>query len=154
MNGAITDEARALAAQLERQFGRDAELAKRLANAQRRLERANDRLWKGLHPDGLARVYGQHPAVGGHGVRRDSLGSARRGRPARGSPTRALERQEAFIDYQSAAQERRQLDADTGETIRHFVNELVATGWSEEQARSTNVHELPATTKQPTTTRS
>ena len=32
-------------AQLERQFGRDAQLAERLAGAQDRLMRANDRLW-------------------------------------------------------------------------------------------------------------
>ena len=62
MSHAVPEAARALAAQLERQFGRDAELARRLADAQRRLARGNDRLWWGLHPDGLAAVYEEHPA--------------------------------------------------------------------------------------------
>jgi hypothetical protein len=48
----------------------------------------------------------------------------------------------AFCDYQTAAEERRQLAADTGEVIRRFVDALVAAGWSEEQARSANVYEL------------
>ena len=55
----------------------------------------------------------------------------------------------AFVDYQSAAEERRQLAADVGELIREFVQELVAAGWSEEQARDANVHELAATSNQP-----
>jgi hypothetical protein len=48
----------------------------------------------------------------------------------------------AFHDYQTAAEERRQLAADIGEVIRRFVDALVAAGWSEEQARAANVHEL------------
>jgi hypothetical protein len=63
MTGTITEEARGLAAQLERRFGRDAALATRLADAQARLLRANERLWWGLHPDGLAAVYGEQPAA-------------------------------------------------------------------------------------------
>ena len=63
MSRGVPEAARGLAAQLERQFARDAELAKRLAGAQERLSRANDRLWWGLHPDGLAAVYGEDPAA-------------------------------------------------------------------------------------------
>jgi hypothetical protein len=48
----------------------------------------------------------------------------------------------AFHDYQTAAEERRQLAADIGEVIRRFVDALVAAGWSEEEARGANVHEL------------
>ena len=48
----------------------------------------------------------------------------------------------AFHDYQIAAEERRQLAAEIGEVIRRFVDVLVAAGWSEEQARGANVHEL------------
>ena len=48
----------------------------------------------------------------------------------------------AFHDYQTAAEERRQLAADIGEVIRRFVDALVAAGWSEEQARAANVYEL------------
>jgi hypothetical protein len=48
----------------------------------------------------------------------------------------------AFRDYQAAAEERRQLAAGIGEVIRRFVDALVAAGWSEQQARAANVHEL------------
>ena len=48
----------------------------------------------------------------------------------------------AFRDYQFASEERRQLAAEIGEVIRRFVDALVAAGWSEEQARAANVHEL------------
>jgi hypothetical protein len=63
MAGTITDAARELAAELERQIGRDADIAKRLTCAQDRLMRANERPWWGLHPDGLAALYGEHPVV-------------------------------------------------------------------------------------------
>jgi len=51
----------------------------------------------------------------------------------------------AFIDYQAAAEERRQLAAETGERIRQLIDALVAAGWTEEQAREANVHQLAAT---------
>jgi hypothetical protein len=45
MSRAVPEQARGLAAALEVRFARDAELATELADAQRRLQRANDRLW-------------------------------------------------------------------------------------------------------------
>jgi hypothetical protein len=149
MNRAITEQARVLAAELERQFRRDAELAKRLAWAQDRLLRANDRLWWGLHPDGLATVYGEDPAVVDLAFaenRSEVLGAP--------DPLAAVQQvhwtvRKAFIDYQTAAEKRRQIAAEVGETIRQFIDALVAAGWTEEQARDANVHELAATTKQP-----
>ena len=48
----------------------------------------------------------------------------------------------AFIAYQAVAEERRQLAADIGELIHQLVDSLLAAGWTEEQARNTNVHEL------------
>lgn len=149
MTSPISDTARALAARLERQFGRDAEFATRLASAQDRLTRANERLWWGLHPDGLAAVYGERPAaldVAFAENRSEVLGAP--------DPLAAVQQvhwsiTKAFIDYQAAAEERRQLAAEIGELIREFVDELVAAGWTEEQARNANVHELAVTTKQP-----
>jgi hypothetical protein len=128
MSHAVPKAARALAAQLERQFGRDAELARRLADAQRRLARGNDRLWWGLHPDGLAAVYEEHPApvdVAFAANRSEVLGAA--------NPLAAIQDahrriHSAFIDYQTAAEERRQLAAEAGELIRQFVDELLAAG--------------------------
>jgi hypothetical protein len=154
MTGEVSDAARTLAAQLERQFGRDAELAKRLACAQERLMRANDRLWWGLHPDGLATVYGEdHGAVDvAFAENRSEVLGAR-------DPLRAAQQlhwsiRKAFIAYQAAAEERRQLAAEVGETIRQFVDQLLAAGWSEQQARDANVHELAEPTEQPTRKRS
>lgn len=148
MTGTITAAARELAAQLARRFARDAELATRLADAQARLMRANDRLWWGLHPDGLAAVYDEHPAavdIAFAQNRSEVLGAP--------DPLAAIQQvhwtvRKAFVEYQSAAEQRRQLAADIGELIREFVEELVAVGWSEEKARNANVHELAATTKQ------
>jgi hypothetical protein len=50
--------------------------------------------------------------------------------------------QRAHCDYQHAAEERRQLAADIGDVIRAFVDQLVASGRSEREARDANVHEL------------
>lgn len=154
MSGAVSDAARLLAAQIERQFVRDADLAKRLADAHDRLMRANDRLWWGLHPDGLAAVYGEDPAA-------VDLGFAENRSEVLGGPDALAAIQQvqwgirkAFIDYQSAAEERRQLAAEVGETIRQFGDELLAAGWSEDQARNTDVHELSASNDQRTTKRS
>jgi hypothetical protein len=48
----------------------------------------------------------------------------------------------AHVEYQTVAEERRQLAADIGEVIARLVDELVAAGWSEQDARSVNVHDL------------
>ena len=151
MIGPVTEQTRVLAEQLARGFARDAELATRLADAQARLMRANDRLWWGLHPDGLAAVYGEHPAavdVAFAEHRSEVLGAP--------DPLAAIQQvhwtvRKAFVDYQSAAEERRQLAADVGELVRELVEELVAAGWTEQEARNANVHDLA--TDQPTTLR-
>ncbi len=50
----------------------------------------------------------------------------------------------AFIDYQSACEQRRQLAVDVGELSRQLSEVLCAAGWSEEAARNTDVYELAA----------
>jgi len=133
---------RKLAAQLAAQFGQDATLARRLNAAQERLQSANDRLWWGLHPDGLSAVYGEDPAaveVAFAEHRSEVLGTA--------DPHAAVQHvrwqiHSAFRDYQTAAEERRQLAAETGELIHHLVHALVIAGWTEEQARNANVNQL------------
>jgi len=151
MIGPVTEQTRVLAEQLARGFARDAELATRLADAQARLMRANDRLWWGLHPDGLAAVYGEHPAavdVAFAEHRSEVLGAP--------DPLAVLQRAHwsiggAFHAYQAAAEERRQLAAEIGELIREFVDALVAIGRTEQEARNANVHDLA--TNQPITLR-
>jgi hypothetical protein len=62
MNGTeSTERSRAIAARLAAAFTADQELAERLNDAHSRLLAANDRLWSGLHPEGLAAGYGEHP---------------------------------------------------------------------------------------------
>jgi hypothetical protein len=142
MTQEIPDIVLELASQLERQFGRDAELVERLNNAQQRLMRANDRLWSGIHPDGLAAVYGEHRAA------IETASATNRSEVLDASdPLAAVQRvhwtiHAAFIAYQAAAEERRQLAAATGELIRQLVDALVAAGWSEQQARQADVQRL------------
>lgn len=151
MSQPLPNRARTLAVQLDARFAQDATLVRRLNAAQRRLHSANDRLWWGLHPDGLAAVYGEHPAavdVAFAEHRSEVLAAP--------DPLAAIQRvhwqiHSAFIAYEAAAEERRQLAAEIGELIRQFVDALVAAGWNETQARNANVHELA--TSQPATRR-
>ena len=115
MSRAIPERARQLAAELERRFARNAELATELADAQRRLRHANDRLWSGLHPDSIAAIYGEHPAAveAATAHNRSEVLDAP-------DPLRAVQQvhwtiHKAFISYQDAAERRRQLAAETGE---------------------------------------
>lgn len=148
---AVPDLARTLAGRLDALFTHDATLARRLNDAQRRLQNANDRLWWGAHPDGLAAVYGEHPAavdVAFAEHRSEVLGAADR--------LAAIQQvrwqiHRAFIAYQTIAEERRQLAAEIGELVRQLVDALLTAGWTEEQARNTNVHEL--VTRKPATHR-
>ena len=142
MSRAIPEATRELAAQLDALFDPDAVLARQLNAAQQRLQRANDRLWWGLHPDGLAAVYGEDPAavdVAFAEHRSEVLGAP--------DPLAAVQQvhwqiHSAFLAYQSTAEKRRQLAADVGELVRQFVDALLAAGWTDVQARDANVHEL------------
>ena len=141
---AVPDLARKLAGRLGFLFTRDATLAQRLNDAQRRLQNANDRLWWGAHPDGLAAVYGTHPAAVDVDVafaehRSEVLGAT--------DPLAAIQQlrwqiHRAFIADQTVAEERRQLAAELGELVRQLVDALLAAVWTEENACKTNVHEL------------
>jgi hypothetical protein len=122
----IPARARQLAAELEQRFARDAELARKLNDAHRRLHAANDRLWSGPDPDGIAVLYDQHPAavdVAFADNRSEVLGAP--------DPLQAIQQthwqiHKAHCDYQRAADDRRQLAADIGEIMRTLVDELDA----------------------------
>jgi hypothetical protein len=141
--GQCPARARELAARLSALFERDVEIAWRLSDAQRRLREANERLWSGLSPDALGLIYDGAAPAG-----QSAIAALMSGRPESQTAVLGALQQthwmidRAFHDYQTAAEERRQLAADTGEVIRWFVDALVAAGWSEEQARSANVYEL------------
>ena len=69
MTREVPARARVLAARLAALFRSDTEIVARLDDAQRRLVRANDRLWSGLHPDALGLVYDDEPqGVAGQGA--------------------------------------------------------------------------------------
>ena len=55
----------------------------------------------------------------------------------------------AFCAYQQASEERRQLAVDVGELSAWLTDALTAAGYSSQQARSANVHEVAAGTWQP-----
>ena len=142
MSKPIPAAARAHVVALERLFAQDAELAQRLNGAHGRLLRANDRLWSGLHPNGLAAVYGEHPAA-------VDVARAENRSEVLSAPDPLVRIQEvrwtihrAHADYQAACEERRQLAADIGELIARFVNALVDAGWSEDEARNADVRQV------------
>jgi hypothetical protein len=142
--------ARQLAAQLSALFDRDVEIVKRLNDSHHRLQQASERLWSGLAPDAFgltnhntaAAAIGQSPIAA---LIRD------------GEPTATSQLLEAlkqakwqihrgFREYQSASEERRQLAFDVGELSQQLTQALCAAGWSADQARNANVHQLRGTT--------
>jgi hypothetical protein len=140
---AVSAHARELAARLSALFIADQRIAVGLGDAQRRLTDANDRLWSGLHPEALGLI-NDGTAPTGH----SQIAKLIQAGPA--SQTALLGALQeihwtvhrAFCEYQSACEERRQLAADVGETIRQFLDALISAGWTEDQARNANVHEL------------
>lgn len=139
MSCALPDRARQLAVELERRFVRDAELALQLNDAGRRLRAANDRLWSGVHPDGIAAIYGEDPAA----IERAAAHNRSEILDTR-DPLREAQRahwtiHRALIAYQDAAERRRRLAAEVGELVGELIASLVAAGWSEAEAREANI---------------
>lgn len=148
--------ARQLAGELADAFETDRGLAEQLAGAQRRLQAANGRLWSGLHPDALGLVYDDSAAgVVGQGssrVAEEIVDAVRADSSVADVEAAALgELQQvhwtihrAFCEYQRLGEDRRHLAAEIGELIAQMVSELVAAGWSEEEARTADVRALAA----------
>jgi len=145
---AVPAQARALAARLSALFEADSGIAARLNDAQRRLRHANDRLWSGLAPDAFGLIY-DGTAPTGHSQIAELIGAAlpadEPGPPA--AVLGALQEihwrvHRAFCEYSSACEERRQLAVEVGELAEQLTEALCAAGWSKEQARSANVHQL------------
>jgi hypothetical protein len=55
----------------------------------------------------------------------------------------------AFCAYQDAAEQRRQLAVDVGELAQALTDALTAAGWTAQQARHANVHQLADRTTPP-----
>lgn len=139
-----------LAGRLSALFVADSELACRLNDAQHRLLGANEQLWSGLHPDALGLLCGEVrrvPVNTSAIVERTIDALAAGDGDVETAMLRALERvhfiiRRAFIDYQSAYEERRRLAVDVGELSQQLTEALCAAGWSGEAARTADVHEL------------
>lgn len=143
---AVPAHARQLAAQLSTLFDRDVEIVKRLNDAHHRLADANDLLWSGLAPDAFGLIY--------DGAAAAAIGTSqiathiRDGGPAANSQVLAALQNvhwrvhRAFIDYQNACEQRRQLAVDVGELSQQLTDALGAAGWSAQEAQQTNVHQL------------
>jgi hypothetical protein len=143
---AVPAPARGLACRLSALFERDVEIVERLNDAQRRLYNANERLWSGLSRDTV--IYdGSAPT----GVSRIAMLMADACR-AGGSTINAAAVsvlaethcaiRSGFHAYQAACEERRQLAFEVGELSRQLTDALCAAGWSGDEARSVDVHQL------------
>lgn len=141
----VPDRARGLARELRGLFTRDRDLAIAQNTALQRLRDANDRLWSGVAPEGLAEIYGGHP-----GFEAVSLEAAFHSRseilesadPLAGVQEVHWEIHRAMIDYQNAAEDRRHLAGEIGEAIARFVDALINAGWTRHDAENANVDEL------------
>lgn len=145
---AVPTPARELAARLAALFERDVEIVERLNDAQGRLRDANERMWSGLSPDAFGLLYDGVAPAGESQIAR-LVGDARSASGA-GSQTDLLQALQqihwavhrAFHAYQWACEERRQLAFEVGELSQQLTVALCAAGWSADDARNANVHEL------------
>ena len=144
----VPTHARGLAARLSALFETDVRIVGRLNDAQRRLACANDRLWCGLAPDALGLIYDEAvpagisqiaalidaaPSPSGPGFQAMVLGALQEAHWA-------IHR--AFCEYQSASEQRRQLAVEVGELAVQLTDALCATGFSQQDARRADVHQL------------
>jgi hypothetical protein len=121
---AVPAHARELAARLSALFEKDSLIVARLSSAQRRLRHANDRLCSGVAPD--------------------TFGPTCDGTVAALAAPREIHWQihRAFCEYQSACEERRQLAVEVGELAAGLTDALCAAGFSQQDARRADVHQL------------
>jgi hypothetical protein len=140
----VPARARELAGAISALFTRDAAIVARLNDAQQRLRRTNDQLWSGLHPDALGLLYDGIAASGSSAIA--ALDSDGR-RDADTAMLTALQQahwsiHRAFCDYQDASEERRKLAVEVGELSQQLTETLRGAGWSTQNARQADVHQL------------
>jgi hypothetical protein len=121
----VPAHARELAARLSALFEKDRGIVVRLSSAQRRLRLANDRLRSGVAPDTFGPSRDSSPVAVLAGV---------------GEIHSQIHR--AFCEYQSACEERRQLAVEVGELAAGLTDALCAAGFSRQDARRADVHQL------------
>lgn len=152
----VPAHAREFAAQLSALFDSDVEIVKRLNDAQHRLKHANDLLDSGLAPDALGLIDDTAATAIASSPVNALTGD---GGPAANSPMLEALKQarwtihRAFCTYQHASEQRRQLAVDVGELSQQLIQALRPAGWSADQARHANVHELAKPTHRPSAQR-
>ncbi len=154
MTGGVPARARRIAGELVVAFAEDQQLARRLNAAHERLQQANSQLWSGLHPDalGLLNDDTDHTAISEGssvivGLASDAIRFEHSVQETEAVLLPKLQEihwtiHRAQADYQTTAEQRRQLAADVGELIARLVDALIGAGWSEPDARNADVHEL------------
>jgi hypothetical protein len=154
----VPPRARALAAELASLFEEDSRLVAQLNETHHRLENANSRLWSGLHPDALALLYENTDRLAISegssviaGIVIDAIGAGGDEQEVETAVLPALQEahwriHRAFVEYQAACEERRQLAVTVGELAQQLADVLTAAGWPPAAARSLNVHQLAAGT--------
>jgi hypothetical protein len=143
---AVPVHARELAAQLSALFQRDVEIVKQLNDAHDRLAHANEQLYSGLAPDAFGLI--NNSAAPGVIAASPIAALIRDDGPA--AKDRILDALQhvhwqvhrAFCAYQHASEQRRQLAVDVGEYSQQLTQALCAAGWSAQEARQANVHQL------------
>src|SRR5664279_667492 len=139
----VPAHARELAVELSALFERDVTIVRRLSDAQHRLIDANERLWSGLSPDAIGLIY---DGAGPGGA--SEIGAWMDGACAGEVAVLAVLQEihwsihRGFCEYRSACEERRQLAVDVGEITARFIEVLCGAGFSEDEARNANVHDL------------
>jgi hypothetical protein len=130
-------DVRVLADVLAALFERDRQLAVALNTAQRRLLAANERLTVAMAVGAVLGLGGADRGVAG---RRPPVLDAESPVAALGEVAQRIRR--AFVDYQDAAEQRREVAADVGEATVRLVDALIAAGFSDAQARRADVRAL------------
>jgi hypothetical protein len=145
---AVPALARELAGRVSAVFERDVEIVGRLNDAQRRLQSANARLWSGLSANAFGLVPdGSAPAGASQIAALMADGRGAGGPDADAAALSVLQEthwaiRSGFHAYQAACEERRQLAFEVGELARQLTDVLCAAGWSADEARNADVHEL------------
>jgi hypothetical protein len=132
----VGSDVRVVADVLAALFEHDQRLAVQLNAAQARLLGAADLLRLGVSRDAARALLGASGPDEGLAAALES-GVSVAAVEAVGDSIRR-----AFRDYQSAAEERRQLAADVGEATVRLVDALIASGFTEAQARTADVRAL------------
>lgn len=158
MTDQVPEAAGQLAGRLVDAFETDRGLAEQQNACQDRLRAANGQLWTGLHPNALGLLYDDTAAVGVYegssvitGRMIDALHADLPAAEVEAAVLPGLQEahwaiHRAFCDYQAVSEDRRHLAGEIGELIAGLVAELVAAGWSEDQARNADVQQLAAAT--------